>query len=383
MRCSKTFRIAVISDIHYAGAEERSHIANFYVRQRIKNPAVRIAARLYHHFLWLREIGGHNHMLDRFLAAVAASPSPPRSGGLEPLGKRRKECGEATSPPGPSEAGASESLGRGEVAPRVHGEHIFGPADLVVANGDYSCNVAQVGLSDPTAFASAEECLGKLRARFGDAFRATLGDHDLGKTGMFTGTGSMTLASWRCATERLGIEPFWRLQFGKYILLGITSSLVALPLFKMDLAAGDSEAWDRLRESHLEQIRNVFADLKSGERVILFCHDPSALPYLWREETVRERISQLEQTIIGHLHTNLVLRASRVLAGLPTISFLGKGPRRISAALGEAKMWKPFHVRLCPAPMGIQLLKDGGWLSAELDLDATNAGRFEFHPLKW
>lgn len=322
---SKTFRIAVVSDIHYAGVQERAHCANFYAQQRMKHLAARMAARLYHHFIWLREIGGHNHMLDRFLAAA-------------------------------------------------------GPVDLVVANGDYSCNIAEVGVSDAAAFASAEECLGKLRARFGDAFRATLGDHDLGKTGMFTGTGAMTLASWRCATEDLGIEPFWRVQFGKYVLLGITSSLVALALFKMDLAAGDGEAWERLRQSHVEQIRGAFAGLKSGERVILFCHDPSALPYLWREETVRERISQLEQTVIGHLHTNLVLRVGRVLAGFPTISFLGKGVRRISAALGEAKYWKPFRVRLCPAPMGTQLLKDGGWLSVELDAEAAH---FEFHALKW
>jgi len=325
---SKTFRIAVISDIHYAAAEERASGANFYDRQRIKHPGARIAAQLVHRFIWLREHGGHNHLLDKFLAAA-------------------------------------------------------GPVDLVVANGDYSCDVAQVGVSDAAALASAQECLGKLRARFGEKFRATLGDHELGKTGLFTGTGSITLASWQCATERLGIEPFWRLQFGKYVLLGITSSLVALPLFKSEMAAEDREAWERLREKHLDQIRGAFAGLKSGERVILFCHDPSALPYLWREKMLREKISQLEETVIGHLHTNLVLRAGRALGGLPTISFLGEGARRISAALGEAKLWKPFRVRLCPAPMGIQLLKDGGWLSAELDADARKPARFEFHPLEW
>jgi 3',5'-cyclic AMP phosphodiesterase CpdA len=199
-RPSKTFRIAVISDIHYAGVEERARCADFFVR--IKHPVARIFARLFHHFLWLREIGGHNHMLDRFLADVGA-------------------------------------------------------ADLVVANGDYSCNIAEVGLSDDAAFASAQECLAKLRVRFGDAFRATLGDHDLGKTGMYTGTGSMTLASWRSATEHLRIDPFWRVQFGQYVLLGITSSLVALPVFKKDLAAEDSEAWEHLRETHMEQIRGA------------------------------------------------------------------------------------------------------------------------------
>ena len=323
---AKLFRIAIISDIHYAAAGERAACANFYLRHRIRHAGARIAAKLFNRLIWLHEIGGHNHQLDRFLTAVGA-------------------------------------------------------ADLVVANGDYSCNIAQVGLSDPAAFASAEECLGKLRVRFGEKFRATLGDHDLGKTGLFTGTGSMTLASWRAATEDLGIEPFWRVQFGRNILVGITSSLVALPILKTEVLAGEAEAWERLRESHLEKIRDAFAGLKSGERLILFCHDPSALPYLWREKVVREKISYLEQTVIGHLHTNLVLRAGRVLAGFPTISFLGKGTKRISTALGEAKLWKLFRVRLCPAPMGVQLLKDGGWLSAELD--AKGSARFEFHPLKW
>ncbi len=50
-------------------------------------------------------------------------PSPPRSGGLELLGKQRKESAESGGPRGPSEAGASESLGRGEVVLRVQGEN--------------------------------------------------------------------------------------------------------------------------------------------------------------------------------------------------------------------------------------------------------------------
>jgi hypothetical protein len=171
-------------------------------------------------------------------------------------------------------------------------------------------------------------------------------------------------------------------QFGKYVLLGITSSLVALPLYKADSTAADAAGWERLSETHLENIRAAFAGLKPGERVILFCHDPSALPFLWRDATVREKISQIEQTIIGHLHTNLVLRMGRVLSGFPGISFLGKGARRISSALGEAKFWRPFNVCLCPALAGIQLLNDGGWLSAELDADAQKPARFEFHPIK-
>ncbi|HXT10139.1 MAG TPA: transcription antitermination factor NusB [Candidatus Angelobacter sp.] len=55
--------------------------------------------------------------------AGTTSPSPPRSGGLEPLGKRRKEFAEGEGPRGSSEREASESLGRGEVAFGVEGQH--------------------------------------------------------------------------------------------------------------------------------------------------------------------------------------------------------------------------------------------------------------------
>jgi hypothetical protein len=324
---ARTFSIAVVSDIHYAATEERARCANLDFWGEIKNPAGRFIGRAYHRFIWMRERGAHNDLLDKFLAGA-------------------------------------------------------GQPDLVVANGDYSCNTAQIGVSDPAAFASAGECLAKLRGRFGANFRATIGDHELGKTG-FNGLGSMALASWPRVTQGLGIEPFWRVQFGRYLLLGITSSLVALPLYKPDAPAADAPGWEQLSQIHLEQIRAAFAGLKPGERVILFCHDPSALPFLWREATVREKIFQLEQTVIGHLHTNLVLRIGQRLAGFPTISFLGRSARKISSALGQAKLWEPFHVRLCPALTGIQLLKDGGWLSAELDADAATPARFDLHPIKW
>ena len=68
---------------------------------------------------------------------------------------------------------------------------------------------------------------------------ATIGDHDVGKVGLFSGHGNMALASWQRVTETLRIEPFWRVQLGKYILLGLTSSLLALPLYHADLLPGD------------------------------------------------------------------------------------------------------------------------------------------------
>lgn len=324
---SKSFRIAIVSDIHYAAEAERVRCANYEHRQ-IKNPAVRIIERVYYHFVWLREHGAHNHLLDQFLAAV-------------------------------------------------------GQPDVVVANGDYQCNTRGVGVSDAASLASAEECLGKLRARFDGMLHTTIGDHELGKAGMFTGRGAMNLASWHVVVNQLRIEPFWHLQLGKYVLLGVTSSLIAFPVLKADTRPDEATEWERLREIHLEKIRDAFANLKPDERVLLFCHDPTALPFLGREPAIRKKISQVEQTVIGHLHSNLVLRGSRVLSGLPTISFLGKGVGRISAALGEARLWKPFHVRLCPSLTGTQLLKDGGFLTAELDADASRPARFEFHPIKW
>src|SRR5262249_32286488 len=132
---ARTFSIAIVSDIHYACAEERARCVNREVWRNIKNPAVRMIGRVYHQIIWLRHRGAHNELLDKFLA-------------------------DAGSP------------------------------DLVIANGDYSCNTAQVGLSDDAAFASAEECLSKLRARFGANLRTVIGDHELGKTDLFTGRGT-------------------------------------------------------------------------------------------------------------------------------------------------------------------------------------------------
>ncbi|HVV71479.1 MAG TPA: hypothetical protein VHI52_08280, partial [Verrucomicrobiae bacterium] len=86
-------------------------------------------------------------------------------------------------------------------------------------------------------------------------------------------------------------------------------------------------------------------------------------------------------TIIGHLHSNLVLWKSRWLAGMPKINFLGHTTRRLSAALRKARDWRPFKVRLCPALAGIELLHDGGYLTVELDAEAKRPAEFRFHRL--
>jgi hypothetical protein len=113
----------------------------------------------------------------------------------------------------------------------------------------------------------------------------------------------------------------------------------------------------------------------------LFCHDPTALPFLWREEAVRKRAVQIEQTFIGHLHSPLYFWNSRRLAGMPVINFLGPNVRRMTRALHEARIWKHFRVRLCPSLAGIELLKDGGYYTVTLDAEGEAAAVYRFHPL--
>src|SRR2546423_1748397 len=154
--------------------------------------------RMYRRYYWLRHPLSQNYLLDQFLNQAAA---------LKP--------------------------------------------DYVVANGDFAANTAFLGLSDDAAFQSARECLDKLRSRFGEKFRATYGDHELGKLSFFGGWGGMRLASWKRAREELGMEPFWQLSLGSYLLVGVVSSLIALPVYVSEALPGEREEWQRLPDSHL------------------------------------------------------------------------------------------------------------------------------------
>ena len=319
--------VAILSDIHYAGPAERARGENYELRV-IANPLLRAVARAYRHMIWMRHPFVQERQLERFLAEVENRP-----------------------------------------------------VDFLVANGDYSCDSAFVGVSDPAAFQSAQECLDKLREKFGDRAWFTIGDHELGKLTLFGGKGGMRLASWHCATRQLGLQPFWKFSIGRYLLIGVSSPLIALPANQPDVLPEEWPEWQRLREAHLAEIRAAFDGLQPEQRVLLFCHDPTALPFLWREESVRRRLRQVEQTILGHLHTRLILWKSRMLSGISPINFLGRNVSRFTSALHEAHHWWPFRVRLCPALSGIQLLNDGGYYTVQLDPEANYPARFTFHPL--
>jgi hypothetical protein len=247
--------IVVVSDIHHAGELERQR-RNFEWKD-IANPFLRLLARGYFRYLWNRDPLGHAALLDRFIERVPV-------------------------------------------------------ADLVVANGDFTVDSGFVGVSDDDACQSAGECLTRLRTEFGSRFHATIGDHELGKVNLFSKQGGLRLESWKRTTGELALKPFWRLELGNYVILGVTSTLVSLPVYEKESLPGEWASWQALRETHLAEINQAFSNLHPRQRVLLFCHDPTALPFLGRLEAVRSHLPQLELTIIGHLHTNLVLRQSRL-----------------------------------------------------------------------
>lgn len=317
-------RVVIVSDIHYASAAEQAR--DGYEQRVIPHRVARSLAWAYRHYIWLRHPLRHNHLLDRFLAAA-------------------------------------------------------GEAEAVVGVGDYSCDSAFVGVSDEAAFQSVAECFGKLRGAFGDRFEPTLGDHEIGKGALFGGAGGLRLASYRRATGELGMRPCWRRELGGHVLLGVFSSLLALPVFEPETLPEELPQWRELRRAHLAEIDRALASLDPRQKLILFCHDPTALPYLWDETALPRHAPQLERTVLGHLHTNLVFWQSRVLAGMPEIGFLGQSVRRMSRALRQARVWRHFRPKLCPALAGIELLKDGGFLSLTLAADSQPTGRWQFHPI--
>jgi len=323
---SRRVRLAILSDIHFAGPQERA-VGDDYEHRVIANPLLRFALRQYRRHIWLRYPLQQNGQLDRFIAEV----------------------------------------------PEV---------DYAIANGDYSCNTGAFGLSDEAAMESAQECVGKLRTKFGAGLRLSFGDHELGKLRLAGTRGGLRLESWRRGVAELGVQPFWKLELGRCVVLSCTSTLLALPVFAADMLPEERTTWEKLREEHFAEVRAAFAAVRADQRIILFCHDPTALPFLWRDAVVRGKIPQVERTIIGHLHSNLYLRWSRILSGVPVLRCFGHSIQRMSTAVNEARHWKPFRVLLCPSLAGIELFRDGGYFTGELDPELSQPAAFHFHPLK-
>src|SRR5688572_25505933 len=208
-------QLLICSDIHYASDAEKKRIG--YELAAISNPVQRLLVRFYRHYLWLRDPFAHNELLDRVLKTS-----------VEP--------------------------------------------DLAIANGDYSCDSAFIGVADLSARQSASECLGKLRNRFGDRFRAVFGDHELGKTSLCGGKGGLRLESLRVAQNELQLQPLWTERAGRYVLIGITSSLVAMQVYERETLAEEREEWREASREHTDAINVLFSKLRPEDRILLFCH---------------------------------------------------------------------------------------------------------------
>lgn len=320
-------KVVVYSDLHYAGAAERCRRG--FEARAIGNPLLRGMALAWRHWIWLRDPLAHNHRLGQL---IAANPSP----------------------------------------------------DLVVVNGDFSVDSAFVGVSDDAALASAAEALGRLRGAYGPRLLATIGDHELGKQSLFGGVGGLRMESWRRCTDTLALEAVWRRDFGPWSLVGIASTPAALPVFAPEMLPSERSDWESVGRTVRNQFCAVLDSIPPDRRILLFVHDPSALPFLAREASVAGRLPQVAQTILGHLHTPSIFRVAQGLAGMPRIGFLGNTVRRYSSALREARVWRQFRTVLCPSPTGIQLLKDGGWLELDLPLDSAGPEfRVRRHRLPW
>ncbi|WCJ58726.1 metallophosphoesterase [Fontisphaera persica] len=318
--------VLVASDFHYAGPTERRRRG--YESRGLRPWWMRWYVRAYYRWVWMADLTAHYVQLRQFL-------------------------------------------------------HLAPPADWLIVNGDYSCDSAFLGVMEEGAFESASQCLAQLRQHAGERFAATIGDHELGKRRLGGDLGGLRAESFRRAVEGLGLKPFWELRLGRYVLMGVTSTLLALPVYGREGLAEELPQWQAWRAEHLEAIRAAFRGLRAGERVLLFCHDPTALPFLLEEQAVAARLNQVEHTIIGHLHTPVVFRASGWLAGMPEVRHLGNVPRRLSSALRRAQDWQPFNVVLCPSIAGTQLFKDGGFLTLQLHPGAEAPLRIQRHRLPW
>jgi 3',5'-cyclic AMP phosphodiesterase CpdA len=309
-------KLLVVSDLHFAGEREQSRRG--HEARVMPNRLTRNLAHLWRHHCWLRDPFAHNHRLAAIMAAV---PAP----------------------------------------------------DLVVANGDFTLDTGFIGVSDGAALESAALALGQLRARYGDRLLATIGDHELGKKSLFGEAGGPRIESLRRCEQDLGLNQFWRRQLGRTVLLGMASTPLAWPVFEPEALPTELAQWRAVHTQLTSLVTAEFEALPADARLILFVHDPTALSFLWALPAVKARVQQIEHTIIGHLHTPIILRWARRLAGMPQLNRFGVTARRLSSALNRARCWREFKVSLCPSPSGCQLLKDGGWL--ELEIDDVGGGR--------
>lgn len=239
--------------------------------------------------------------------------------------------------------------------------------DWIVANGDYAGDYGGVGLSSAATFESAAGAVQLIRAKFADRARFIFGDHDIGKYSTLMRSGGIRLSSLDLGEKALGIPSFWHQKSGLYHLIGLNSSLLTLDFFLPEALKEEIPEWQRRRDRHIQAIRLEFARLPPKARVILFCHDPSALAPLARLSEVASRIGMIEMTVVGHLHSPGLLSLARIMPFGKTWKPKYPVARIIAKGLEGVSEWMAFRPVVCPSTFGTGHHTSGGVMLIEED----------------
>ncbi len=252
--------------------------------------------------------------------------------------------------------------------------HAYHP-DWVVANGDYGGDAVGVGLSDEATYESAAGVITLIREVFPDRCHFIFGDHDIGKYSTGMRQGGIRLASLDRGEQQLGIRSFWHEQVDGVDLIGINSSLLTLDHFLPEALVEEIPEWHQRRAAHEAQLTATFGELAPDARVILFCHDPSALSLLIGNPAISERRAQIELTVLGHLHEPRLLQLAQRLPRLPDWRPKYPVARILAETIRSAKTWSLFNPIVCPSPFGTGHHLSGGLLYIEQDADGRVIAR--------
>ncbi len=239
--------------------------------------------------------------------------------------------------------------------------------DWVIANGDYGGDHSGMGVSDDATFESAAHVVGSIRRRFPENSRFVFGDHDIGKYSTERREGGIRIASLHRGEKQLGIPSFWHEIDEDVHLIGVNSSLCTLDLFLPEALVDEVPEWKRCRAEHIEHVSHAFDGLPAKARVVLFCHDPSALHALSQVPIVKRRMKQIELTVIGHLHSPSLLKLAKLMPA--SKGWRPKYPvaRIIAHGLEGVKSWHQFNPVVCPSTFGTGHHFRGGLLFIEKD----------------